>query len=112
MTTAEKTGNGSSMALGMIFGAMAGIGAGILMAPRSGAETRKQLKARAAQRKEAAMQKVKEKHNAAMDTVKNSIDKSKDAIGKLSDKAAGTAENMAEEAKMGSSSNRRRNENA
>lgn len=94
----ENNGSGASMALGMIFGAMAGVGAGILMAPRSGEDTRNQLRAQAMSKKEAARQKLMEKKDQTMDTVKETVDKSKDLIGKGSDNAHKMADDVSDKA--------------
>jgi gas vesicle protein len=80
--TTDNTDRGAYVALGAMFGVLAGIGAGMLMAPRSGIETRNRIRERAVTAKQGAQQQLATGRDKAMDTLNKSLDKSKDMIDK------------------------------
>lgn len=83
-----KTDRSAYMALGMLFG----LAVGILMAPRSGEETRARLREQAMAVSKKAGDKLSQKRQAAMQTVGDALEKSQDMI----QNASGKAEDMAQ----------------
>jgi gas vesicle protein len=57
------------MALGIVLGTVAGLGLGVLVAPRSGEETRGRLREHAMATKEKAREQMARKREAAMDAM-------------------------------------------
>jgi gas vesicle protein len=82
----DTTDRTAYVALGMIFGVAAGVGAGMLLAPRSGQETRGKIRERALSAKEKANQQLGEKREMAMDKLNKTLDKSKTLVDKASEK--------------------------
>ena len=70
------------MALGMLFGIAAGIGAGILLAPRSGAETRQKLKDQARDARERTKAQLAVQRSKASERLSRAMEKSKDMVDK------------------------------
>src|SRR4249919_1456293 len=60
MDSREMKGSGQSVALAFLGGAVAGVVAGLLLAPKSGEETRRALKGYARRAEEEAVKKAKE----------------------------------------------------
>lgn len=113
MSTYDNTDRTAYIALGMIFGAAAGIGAGMLMAPRSGQETRNQLRSRTQVAKDKARTAMHETRDSAMDSLNKALDKSKDLTDKaasktkeVADKTAARAKDAADQAKEETNSRR------
>jgi gas vesicle protein len=73
--------------LGVLFGMAAGIGAGMLMAPRSGEETRRQIRDRARDAKQRSQAQLIAKRDATTHKLASTLDASKGLIDKASDKA-------------------------
>lgn len=94
MSTYDNTDRTAYIALGMMFGAAAGIGLGMIMAPRSGQETRNRLCSRAQIAKDKARVAMHETRDSAMDRLNKALDKSKD----LADKATSSSKEIADEA--------------
>lgn len=82
MPTYDNTDRGAYVALGAIFGIAAGIGAGMLLAPRSGEETRRQFKDRADEARSRAHKQFATTRSAATEKLSQALDKSKDAVDK------------------------------
>jgi gas vesicle protein len=87
-------GKGKKFGLGVLVGAVAGVAAGILAAPKSGKETRKDIKNKAGEVKVSAERKLKEAHkelaSLSADTQKAALGlkgKAKDELDQLSKKA-------------------------
>ncbi|HJQ08758.1 MAG TPA: YtxH domain-containing protein [Candidatus Saccharimonadales bacterium] len=83
----------SDITLGFLAGIGAGAAAALLLAPRSGQETREQLKGRVQEARTKAQQKMheqadrmKERLNKAADTAKDTIDQGQEAADKAADK--------------------------
>jgi gas vesicle protein len=97
--TTDSTDRTAYVALGMIFGVAAGIGAGMLMAPRSGQETRNKMRDQALAAKEKASQQLEEKRLMAMDKVNKTLEKSKDLADKAADKTKDAVDKTSQRAK-------------
>lgn len=85
---------GKKFGLGIIIGAIAGVATGILTAPKSGKETRQDIKNKAGELKGAAERKLKEAHkeldklsNEAKDKASELKGKAKDEMNELAKKA-------------------------
>lgn len=68
---------GSKTLMGIMFGALAGLTAGLLLAPKSGRETRDQIKATARDTKEKLRKTAAELKGKAKDSVDTAMDKAK-----------------------------------
>ena len=95
----DTTDRTAYMALGMIFGVAAGVGAGILMAPRSGEETRGKIRVRAQTAKQKANEQLLHGRDTAIKTLNTTLDKSKQLTDKAADKAKEAVDKTAERAK-------------
>lgn len=81
MTKDEKKGKGTSFAKGALIGALAGAAAGILLAPKSGKETRKDIKDGA----ENLAKKSKGLVEKGVDEVKGVLERGKESVEDLAD---------------------------
>ena len=95
MSTYDSTDRGAYVALGAIFGIAAGIGAGMLMAPRSGEETRRHLRAKAADAKSRAQSQLNTRRDQAVQKLSTTLDKSKDMVNQAADKTKEAADKAA-----------------
>lgn len=87
-------GKGKSIAIGAAIAGVAGYVAGILTAPKSGKETRKDIRDKAVQAKVEAEKKLKQLHSQLDDLLKQG----KEASAKLSDSAKAEWTKLAEAA--------------
>jgi gas vesicle protein len=87
MATYEKADHGPYVALAMLFGIAAGIGAGMLLAPRSGEEMRRKLRDKAMSAKEQARNKMMARRNHMSEAVDTAIDKTSTAVDTAIEKA-------------------------
>ena len=71
MDNQETKCSGQSVALAFIGGAVVGVGAGLLLAPRSGGETRRVLKGYARRTEEEVLEKAKEARAALDQTIES-----------------------------------------
>ncbi len=69
MDNQETTGSAQAVALAFIGGAVAGVVAGLLLAPQSGEETRRDLKRYARRAEEEVLEKAKEARAALDETI-------------------------------------------
>ena len=99
MSSYDNTDRNAYVALGMIFGVAAGIGAGMLLAPRSGQETRDKLRERALTAKDKAAHQLHQKRDMAMDKLHTTLDKSKDLVDKAADKTKDAVDKTSQRAK-------------
>lgn len=76
---------GKKFGLGVVVGAVAGVVAGILTAPKSGKETRQDIKNKAHEAKGSAERKLKEAHKELDKLSKQAKEKAKDLQGKARD---------------------------
>ncbi len=74
MTTYGRTNRGTYVALGLLFGVAAGVGAGVLTAPRSGAETRRRIRDKAAAAKQQARSRLQSAHSTAQENINAVVD--------------------------------------
>lgn len=91
MMTTDGTDRNAYVALGAIFGIAAGIGVGMLLAPRSGQETRKIIRERSMAAKDGAHRQLMRRRDMAMRSLSSSLDKSKGMIDKAADKTKDAA---------------------
>ncbi len=98
MATTEKNDKGAYMTLGMIFGTVVGMGAGMLLAPSSGKETRDKIKSKAMTARDTAKEQLTQKRDMAKEKLNKSLDKSKDMINKTADKTKEVVDNASERA--------------
>ena len=82
--------------LGTIFGAVAGFAAGILSAPKSGKETRQDIKDAAKKTKDVAVEKAGEAKEATLRTAKDVKEKAEGVAGDVSKKVKEVAEDVTE----------------
>ena len=109
MSTYDATDRNAYIALGAVFGALAGIGIGMLTAPRSGRETRERIRERASQAKHKASEQIAQRREMAMHSLGQSIDKSKRVLRSVSERAQSGANEMAQQAdRMAEASTTRR----
>lgn len=111
----DSTDRNAYVALGALFGIAAGIGLGMLVAPRSGQETRQILRERSAAAKQNASNQIAKRREMAMSAFSRSLDKSKAMVDKAADKtkqvtdqAAEQAEDMADQAQSATGTGRSR----
>lgn len=97
--TTQNSDKGAYVALGALFGVAAGIGAGMLLAPRSGVDTRNRIRTRAMSAKQSAQHRLATGRDKAMDTLNKSLEKSKDMIDKANDKTQDTMDKVSTRAK-------------
>jgi gas vesicle protein len=71
----ENSGQGLSMALGFMIGVTAGLAAGVLLAPKSGKETREQI-----------AQKTREGYDRAQSVTKQTVGQAKDKASSVANK--------------------------
>lgn len=99
MASHDSTDKTVYLALGMVFGVAAGIGAGMLLAPRSGQETRNRLRQKAITAKEKTTDQLKEKREVARQGLNKTLDKTKEFVDKTNDKVKENADKVSERAK-------------
>jgi gas vesicle protein len=111
----DNTDRNAYVALGALFGIAAGIGLGVLVAPRSGQETRQMMRERGMAAKQSASNQIAKRREMAMNAFSHSLDKSKAMVDKAAEKtkqatdaAAGQAENMADQAQTATGTGRSR----
>jgi gas vesicle protein len=92
-----STDKSAYMTLGFMFGIIGGVAAGMLLAPKSGRESREQIKLKAQEtqarlKQQAAIQKasVTEKVNRARNKAQDVADQAKDTAGRARDAAKET----------------------
>ena len=71
-------GNGNSFMMGLFAGTLLGAGLGLLLAPKSGSELRRQLRARAGELADSA----EEGYRRAADTASNLADRGRDLLNR------------------------------
>lgn len=81
--------------LGTIIGAAAGFVAGVLVAPKSGKETRADLKQKAEDKKNEAIAKGKEYRHKAGDVAEDAVTKAEKVAGHAADKVVSATEKAA-----------------
>ena len=79
-------------AIGALIGVAAGFVAGILTAPKSGKETRDELKTKATQKKEEVVAKGKEVRSKAGDVAEDVVSNAEKAAGKAADAVVSATE--------------------
>lgn len=92
------------IALGALFGIATGFVAGILTAPKTGKETREDLKKAAQKTKETVVEEAEKAKAVAAEKSQEVREKAEDVIGEVSDRAVefkGRAEQAIEGAKQG-----------
>jgi len=99
MPTYDRADRSAFVALGAIFGMAIGVGAGMLMAPRSGEETRRELRDRAMTARQKARTQLATTRDKAADKLSHTLDRSKDMIDKAAEKAKDTVDKTADRAK-------------
>jgi gas vesicle protein len=95
MSTYEKADRAAYLGLGMMFGAAVGVLAGMLTAPKSGQETRDDIRLRAMEARERAMQKRQEMMEKSKALKEDAKKTAVEAIDKTAVKAR-TATNKAQ----------------
>lgn len=93
VSQSDKTDRGIYITLGVLVGAVAGMAAGLLTAPKSGKETRDELRLRAKQSKEIAKQQLAAARDTTAEKLHKVLDKSKDAA----DSAKQTADRITDQ---------------
>ena len=81
----KKEDSSFGFAMGILAGIIGGITAGILLAPKSGEESRKDLKNTIDELKEKYSPEILQAKEQAMNTIKNSKEKIEDAYKKFND---------------------------
>jgi gas vesicle protein len=111
----DNTDRNAYVALGALFGIAAGIGLGVLVAPRSGQETRQRMRERGMAAKQSASNQIAKRREMAMNAFSQSLDKSKSMVNKAAEKtkqatdvAAEKAEDMADQAQNSTGNGRPR----
>lgn len=99
MSHNDSTDRTAYIALGMIFGAALGVAAGVLTAPRSGMETRTQLKGRAMDAKSKAQGQLMTGRDKAAEKLSKTLEKSKGTVDTAADKAKSMADRTSARAK-------------
>jgi gas vesicle protein len=82
--------------LGTIIGVAAGFVAGVLTAPKSGKETRAELKVKAEAKKSEAIAKGKEARHKAGDVAEDVVTKAEKVVGQTADKVVSATEKAAD----------------
>jgi len=82
--------------LGTIIGVAAGFVAGVLTAPKSGKETRAELKVKAEAKKSEAIAKGKEARHKAGDVAEDVVTKAEKVVGETADKVMSATEKAAD----------------
>jgi gas vesicle protein len=99
MSTQDSADRTAYAILGMVLGVAAGIGVGMLLAPRSGEETRNRIRDRAMTAKQKAKYQMASKRDAAFSTLNKTLDKSKELVDKAADKTKDTVDTVSERTK-------------
>ena len=81
----KKEDSSFGFAMGILTGVVAGIAAGVLLAPKSGEESRKELKEAIDELKEKCSPEIINAKEQAMNVIKSSKDKVEDAYKKFND---------------------------
>ena len=100
MSQFDKTDRSAYITLGILFGAAAGVIAGVLTAPRSGSETREQLRAKAQETKGRAKDQLATQKKIATEKIDHTIEKSKQVVGRAADSTRDTIDKVADKAKQ------------
>ena len=87
MTTYDNMDRNANVALGLLFGTIIGMGVGMLVAPRSGKETRAHLRTRAIEAEQGMQRQLARRRDMAIRTLSKSLDKSKELVDKGSQRA-------------------------
>ncbi|HET6925114.1 MAG TPA: YtxH domain-containing protein [Candidatus Saccharimonadales bacterium] len=99
MSSYDNTERNALVAFGAIFGMAAGVGLGMLLAPRSGQETRRQISDKARTAQDKAKQQFASKRDMAAAKLSQSLDKTKDMANKMADKSKDVADKTTARAK-------------
>ena len=86
--------------IGALIAAAAGFVTGILLAPKSGADTRKDIKNEAVKAKKAGIEKVEEVKGKASDVANDVAEKAKEVVGDVSGKAKHVADDVTAKAEQ------------
>jgi gas vesicle protein len=98
MADFDKTDRGAYISLGLIYGALAGIGLGMLLAPKSGEETREHIRRRALEARDRAQSQLQTQRDIAREKLSNGLEKSKEITDKVSERAKDAADRAQEKA--------------
>jgi gas vesicle protein len=98
MSTAVKHSN-SNVALGVVLGAAAGIGIGMLVAPRSGKETRSQIRDKVASTAQQATNKASNLKDKALQVTDDTASKTRELADKAADATKREANKISHDAK-------------
>lgn len=90
MTHNDSVDKGAYITMGLMLGAAAGLVAGILTAPRSGEETRAQMRTKAMRARERARREMATRSSQMSDKLSQGLDKTSDTIDNLSTKVKNT----------------------
>ena len=104
MYTYDTVDRKTYMTLGVVLGALAGVGLGMLVAPRSGQETRAQMREKAMNAKQKAGEQFARKREKAMSAMGRSADRAKE----VTDQASGQIQEATDQSQSGASSGRAR----
>lgn len=98
MSTYDNTDRTAYITLGVIFGSAIGVVAGMLMAPRSGNDTREQIRQRALEAKSRAQEQVHTTRDTAVEKLSKTLDKSHQVVDKAAQKTKDMADKTADRA--------------
>lgn len=99
MTQYDRTDRSAYITLGILFGAAVGMVAGILSAPKSGKETRTQLRMRTMAAKGRTKEQLSSQRDMMADKLNKTLDKSKQVADNLTDTAKDKVNKVADRAK-------------